>query len=142
MVFPQQQERRMGHQPAVVLLGNSLLMDGVAISLANTQMDNVIRADPAVADTRAYLQSLQPDLIILELSDHRIDTALSLLKEHPDIILIGLNEDSSRVSVLKTQECTIYTMQDLQEVLQEVLRWKPRLFKGGGHTEYQKKLDV
>ena len=132
----------MGHQPAVVLLGNSLLMDGVAISLANTQMDNVIRADPAVADTRAYLQSLQPDLIILELSDHRIDTALSLLKEHPDIILIGLNEDSSRVSVLKTQECTIYTMQDLQEVLQEVLRWKPRLFKGGEHTEYQKKLDV
>ena len=132
----------MGHQPAVVLLGNSLLMDGVAISLANTQMDNVIRADPAVADTRAYLQSLQPDLIILELGDHRTDTALSLLKENPDIILIGLNEDSSRVSVLKTQECTIDTMQDLQEVLQELLHWKPRLFKGGGYIEYHKKLDA
>ena len=132
----------MGHQPAVVLLGNSLLMDGVAISLANTQMDNVIRADPAVADTRAHLQSLQPDLIILELGDQRTDTALSLLKEHPEIILIGLNEDSSRVSVLKTQECTIDTMQDLQEVLQELLHWKPRLLKGGGHTDYQKKVDV
>ena len=125
----------MGHQPAVVLLGNSLLMDGVAISLANTHMDNVIRADPAIANTRAYLQSLQPDLIILELGDHRTDTALSLLKENPDIILIGLNEDSSRVSVLKTQECTIDTMQDLQEVLQEVLHRKSRLFEGGGYTE-------
>ena len=132
----------MGYQPLVVVLGDSLLMDGVAIGLAKTQINNIIRADPNLTDTRPYLQSLQPDLIILELNDPRIEPALHMLKVNPDISLLGINESRSRALILKTQEYTINTMQDFNELLQQVLHQKSRLFKGDGFTEYQTKPEA
>jgi ribonuclease PH len=117
-------------------------MDGVAISLADTLMGNIIRVDPISADTEACLQSIHPDLVILELSDPRADMMFSMLKTTPDILFLGLNEDCSRVIVLKTLEHTIYTMQDLQEILQSMLHWQPQLLEGGEHIRYQKNLDI
>jgi hypothetical protein len=132
----------MGYQPLVVVLGGSLLVDGVAIGLEKAQINNIIRVDPNIADTRPYLQSLQPDLIILELNDPRIESTLHLLKANPDISLLGINDSHSRALVLKTQEYTINTMQDFHELLQQVLHQKSRLFKGGGFTEYQTKPEA
>ena len=111
----------MDHQPVVVVLGHSLLIDGVATSLADKSTNNIIQADPDIADTKPCIQSLNPDLIILEMNDPRIDTMFSLLKANPAISLLGLNEGHSRALIIKPQECTLYTMQDFHAALQKAL---------------------
>jgi hypothetical protein len=71
----------MEQRPLVVLLGESLLMDGVAVSLAGKGMLGTIRMDSDVVDIRECLETLQPDLVIFELDTPQSSHVLSLLRE-------------------------------------------------------------
>jgi hypothetical protein len=132
----------MEHQPRIVVIGHSLLMEGVAVSLANTPMGNIIWADPVATDTEGYLQALQPDLVILELCDPRTARMLSLLKTNPNVLFLGLNENCNQAFLLKSHECAVHTIQDLLEILHKALGWKFRLLEGGEHSKSVREFDV
>jgi hypothetical protein len=108
----------MQPRPLVVLLGDSLLMDGIAVSLAGRKMPGTIRMDSDVLDIRENLKTLQPDLVIFELGAPQSPAILSLLKEQPGIHLMGLDPACSRVIVLNSQQHPTPTMNELYQVVQ------------------------
>jgi hypothetical protein len=124
----------MEKQPLVVLLGESLLMDGLAVSLAGRQTLGMLRIDTNVVENKGCLESLKPDLVLFELDHPWAPDILSLLSEQPGIWLIGLHLSSNRVIVLNSQQYVTPTMNELCQVVQAEAREKARLSSGGEFT--------
>jgi hypothetical protein len=102
----------------VVLLGDSILMDGIAISLAGNQLLDMTRLDAHAIDVRQRLHSLKPDLVIFELDVSRLPCIPSLLLEQPGILLIGLDLACSRAIVLNSHQHPTSTLNELCRVVQ------------------------
>jgi hypothetical protein len=128
----------MEKRPLVVLLGGSLLMDGVAVSLAAPQLWKVIRLDIDALDIGECIgecmESLDPDLIVFELDSPWSSSILSLIKDQPDVLLIGLDLSRSRAIVLDSHQHLTQTMSDLCQVVQSEANEKARSSKGGAIT--------
>jgi hypothetical protein len=114
----------MEDRPLVVLLGKSLLMDGVAVSLTGEQMQRMVRMDVECNDIRERLKSLEPDLIVFELDNPKTQSIISLLKDRPDLLLIGLDLDYCRAIVLNSHQHITQSMNELQHVVQTVANLK------------------
>ena len=66
----------MQKQPLIVLLGDSVLIDGVAAGLAGRQVPEMVRIATFNGDIAERLKALEPDLIVFELT--------SRIKKHWD----------------------------------------------------------
>ncbi|MBN1581990.1 MAG: hypothetical protein JXA89_14895 [Anaerolineae bacterium] len=125
----------MEKQPLVVLLGDSVLIDGVAAGLVGGQVPDMVRINTLTADIVERLKSLQPDLIVFELDAPRSSSIFALLREQPGILLLGLDLDYSQVLVLNSQQHITQTMSDLYQIVQTQANEQARLSKGGGSAE-------
>ena len=106
----------MEKQRQIVVLGNSLLMDSVATNLQQGLAQDVIRMD--VDD---YLESLKPELIILELDLSRPQTILSFLREKAGAMFLGIDLESSQVIVFDSQRYPIRNVDEFCELVQSKL---------------------
>lgn len=125
----------MEERPKVVLVGDSLLMEGVAAGLTSWRALAVIRLECDAVDIEECLRSLAPDVIIFELDSPPTPIILALLVERSQILLIGLDLASSRVIVLDSHSQVARTMNELYLVVQAKAGQKACLSKGGGLTE-------
>ena len=125
----------MEERPKVVPVGDSLLIEGVAASLASWRTLAVIRLECNAVDIEECLRSHRPDVIIFELDSPPSPIVLSLLIKWSQILLIGLDLDSSRVIVLDSHPQVARTMNELYLVVQAEAGQKACLSKGGGLTE-------
>lgn len=124
----------MNERPQVVLLGDSLLIDGVAVGLEGRQVSGVVRMDTAITNIKERLKSLRPELVVFELDTPRSPAILSLLKEQPGTLLLGLDLTCSQVIVLNSNQRSTLTMQEFCQLVQtEVGQNAAR--KGGRSTE-------
>lgn len=108
----------MPKQPLIVLIGDSLLMEGVAFSLASRPQLFVLKLEPALIQVKDCLRCLEPDLVIFETGAPWTDSLMSVLKEQTGIRLAGLDLDTCRVVVLAGHEYFTETMQDLLQLIQ------------------------
>ena len=108
----------MKQRPLVVLLGESLLMDGVAASLAGKEMLGTVQMGSDGKDIQEHLETLQPDLVIFELGTPTSTAILPLLSQQPGIQLMGLDPACSRVIMLNSQQHPTPTMHELYQVVQ------------------------
>lgn len=106
----------MEKQRQIVVLGNSLLMDSVATNLQQGLAQDVIRMD--VDD---YLESLKPELIILELDLSRPQTILSFLREKAGAMFLGIDLESSQVIIFDSQRYPIRNVDEFRELVQSKL---------------------
>lgn len=102
----------------VVLLGHSLLLDGVAATLTGRPRLHLIRISADSDDPARLLRPYQPDLVIFEWDPARIHNFLVLLEEHPNLLLVGLHPEHSRLVVFGRQQ-PLATMQDLIAMLDD-----------------------
>ncbi len=114
----------MGNRCRVLFCGNSLFMAGLVASLKGREEFEVVRlkGDPSAACVR--LQELHPHAIILDLNSTHAGFALSVLKEHPGIPVIGLDSACNAVTVLSSQKHITPTASALVEVLQREMKLK------------------
>ena len=106
----------------------------VAISLAGNQLLEMTRLDVHAIDVRQRLFTLKPDLVIFELDTPHLPCILSLLREQPGILLIGLDLACSRAIVLNSHQYLTPTLSELCRVVQTEAGQKACLSKGGGLT--------
>lgn len=106
-------------RPRVVLLGESLLMDGVAEGLARCDGMVIVRMDSTRMDLQSQVKTLSPDIIVFELGVSWSYSILSLISEMPGTLLLGLDIERNRVIVLNSHEHMPRTMKELHSVLQE-----------------------
>jgi hypothetical protein len=124
----------MDERPLVALLGDSLLMDGVEAGLANKRALGIVRLDTSIADIGERLKSLNPELIVFELDTPRSTAVLSLLREQPGTLLLGLDLACSQVIVLNSNRYPTRTMKELCQLAQTEVSYRARLRKGGAAT--------
>jgi hypothetical protein len=108
----------MSKQPLVVLLGDSVLIDGVAVSLGGSQVLSVARINTLTSNIDECFESLKPDLVVFELDSPYSPLVFSLLREQPGLRLVGLDLACSRVIVLNSRQHTACTMSELAHVVQ------------------------
>jgi len=102
---------------SLVVLLASVLMDGIAVSLAGNQLLEITCLDADAIDVRQRLHTLKPDLVIFELDTPRLPCILSLLCEQPGILLIGLDLACSRAIVLNSHQHLTPTLNELCRVV-------------------------
>ena len=111
----------MQNRPLVVLLGNSLLMDGVALSLSSGQKLGVVRMDAGADGIREQLKLLEPDLIVFELDAPCSPKIMSLIKNRPSTLLLGLDLDCCRAIVLNSSQHPTHSMDELLRVVEDAI---------------------
>ena len=116
----------MEKQTVVVFLGDSVLMEGVAVSLVHNESIISIRVDPATANLIECLRSIAPDLIIFELGTLWSSTILSLLSEQPGLQLLGLDIDCSRVIIMNSYQRYTKSIEELSQLFQDEVSAAPR----------------
>lgn len=116
----------MEKKSVVVFLGDSLLMDGIAASLAKDEAFKSIRWDPAGAKLDAFLQSTMPDLIFFELDSSWSSAIFALLSKRPGLMLLGLDLNCSRVIVMNSHQRYTKSIAELSKFLQDEVHTEPR----------------
>jgi DNA-binding NarL/FixJ family response regulator len=108
----------MENRPLVVVLGDSLLMEGVTVSLADCSQLSLFSVDSNDVDIWQRVNSLDPDVVVFELEIPHSPLILSLLKERPGILLVGLDLECNRVIVLNSRQHSTQTMHDLYQIVE------------------------
>ena len=107
----------MGDQPVAAVLGDSLLMEGVAMSLLRYPQLSLNHLDSSSVNTWQQVNTLSPAIVVLELELSQSPLVISLLKDKPGILLIGLDLECSRVIVLNSRHQAMHTIHDLYRLI-------------------------
>ena len=94
----------MTHKTRVIVCGNSLYMASLA---ANLQANPDVEVSRIAANTAALtrgLDELAPAVVALDLGEMPGDLAFSLLRDRPELILVGVDPASDRMLVLSGRQ--------------------------------------
>jgi hypothetical protein len=125
--------------PNVVLLGGSVLMEGVASYLVNESTIQVIQHEDMTHFDSAELCALRPDIIIFERESLPAGGLIHLMGCCPEVPWVALELNCSQVSVMNNRKYATQTMKDLLSIIQEVIPSAEGI-KGGKWTEPLKKV--
>ncbi len=106
--------------PVIWIIGNSVLMDGIAACLDDRRIPNLIRWEALDADLDINLHASQPNLILFELDTPGSYMLLDLLREQPGIHLLGIDQNCHQVLVLNSFIRKTRTMTDLHQIVDEI----------------------
>jgi hypothetical protein len=99
-------------------LGDSVLIDGVALSLEKIKSTRVIRLQTPGTEIRERLVHLKPDLVVFELDSPYAPSIMSLLCDPAATTLIGLDLTCSRTIVVNSYPHTTHNMDELAQLIQ------------------------
>lgn len=103
-------------QLVVALHGRSLMLAGLGRRLARQPHLRVVAVDgPSVCDA---LGPLVPDVLIVDLGAVPIESALGLLHERPDLLLVGLEASGARLLVLSGEQARSVGADDLVALIE------------------------
>jgi hypothetical protein len=103
-------------QLLVALYGRSLMLTGVARLLARHAHLDVVQIDGrSAADA---LGSLLPDALIVDLGSVPIESALALLRDRPDLLLVGLEATGAHLLVLSGERSRAISTRDLVDLIE------------------------
>ena len=109
----------MPRQQRVLLIGDSILIDGIAASLKSNQRLHVLQVDPDITAVEDCIGAFAPGLILFDANELQADSVVCLLKEHPGIHLVGLDTMASRMLVLSSYQRVAPSMRDLLQVVED-----------------------
>ena len=125
--------------PNVVLLGGSVLMEGVASYLVNETTIQMIQHEDMTHFDIADLCALRPDIIIFELESLSAGELIHLMGSCPEVPWVALELNCSQVSVMNSRKYVTQSMKDLLSIIQEVTPDMEGI-KGGKWAEPSKKV--
>jgi len=102
----------------VLLYGQSLLLSGVAASLAECPGLQVARA-ATWAEAGQRLAEGVPDVLIFDLTNSNESHILPLLLKNPGLLLIGLDPECNRAVLLSGQQARSLTLNQIREIVTE-----------------------
>lgn len=102
----------------VVLYGSNLVMSTIGASLQQKpefQVQEIKGSIPAMLDK---LKAAPPDVILFDLVEPQPQFAIPLLRNHPRIMLIGVDLSSHKMLVLSGEQSRLLTVDDLVQVIE------------------------
>ena len=109
----------MEKRTQVVVYGSSLNLATVAASLNADQGLEVICVDPNSPAIRQYLRELNPAAIVFDLNDPPQSMEAILLRERPEVLLIGVDPTNDEILILSSRPQQAHSASDLISVILE-----------------------
>ena len=100
----------------VLLYGRSLILEAVGTSLQPYLHLEIISLSPPLP-TAHELGALTPHVIIFDVDAAHPELAISLLKECPSLLLIGIDPDSDQMFLWSGQTSRVLTTDDLVQMI-------------------------
>ncbi len=107
----------MSNLKRIVLYGNSLALTTIGANLQERADVEVVRVDSRTPDAADRLTALQPAAVFFDLRGARPEFAITLLNEHPQVVLIGVELESAKMLLLSGRRERALDLQDLSHVL-------------------------
>ena len=104
----------------VLIIGNTVLMDGVEACLQELQMGNLVHWNAISAEFEKDLKVCHPKLIIFERDAPSANILLNLLKDNPGTYLLGVDCQCQHVLIMNSFQIQIRSMGDLQRIIQDI----------------------
>ncbi len=95
----------------VALYGRSLILASVGKRLEQDHRLRVVTLDPAAPEPA--LRGLGPDVLLVDLGTIDVASAVALLGDRPDMLLVGLEASGARLLVLSGRQASALTTRDL-----------------------------
>jgi len=103
----------------VLLYGRSLLLSGLAASLAERPGRKVARAATwAEANRRLAPPAGVPDTLIFDLTDANESHILPLLLTNPGLLMIGLDAECNQAVLVSGQEARSLSLNRIREIVE------------------------
>lgn len=90
--------------PCVILYGNSVFLAGISADLRRQARLEVLTMEPGCPDLAGIIRARRPAAVLFDLSAAQPDCALSLLRDRPDLTLIGVDPSSDTLLVLSGRQ--------------------------------------
>jgi hypothetical protein len=119
----------MSVDPHVLLLGNSVFMDGVAESLLAHRKSIVTRVNADIYDVDEYLLSIKPDLIIYELNRNGAAPVFTLLNENSEVSHLAIDLTHKLVFFYHCKCEPSGSMQELCDFVSDEIAFKNQIKK-------------
>lgn len=103
----------------VLVCGHTLFIAGLVASLKVLPGLDVQHVEGHTDRLQEKLSAWQPEVLVLELDALQHYLPLSMLKDYPRLILVGLDAESDRLLVLTGQSARPLTIDELLQVIQE-----------------------
>ncbi len=117
----------------VVLYGDSVVLSGVGKSLERYPRLEVLSLDASLSTTPDQLDALSPSVVVLDLDVVKTEFAFALLHDHPNLLLIGLDQRGDRLIVLSGHQARALCTDDLVRLIESRTG-----FPDGNHAEEAK----
>jgi hypothetical protein len=101
----------------VVLYGKSLVVSTIGASLQACADLELVHIDAPLASLAQRLGTLEPVAVLFDLAAAQSDFAVALLRERPELILIGVDPASDRVLVLSGRQEQPVSAADLARLI-------------------------
>lgn len=102
----------------VLLCGKTLLFSGLQATLDGTPGVDFLTVDPLPEHIREAILEWQPEILILESALLQTDFSLSLMKDFPQLKLVGVNLEENHLLVFSSQFSSKPTISDLLQVIE------------------------
>lgn len=106
--------------PVVLIIGDTVLMEGVDTCLRELHMANLVHWNAISAGFEKELKECHPRLIIFERDAPSAGILLNLLKDNPGTHLLGIDYKGHHVTVMNSFQFQTRSMSDLQRIVQDI----------------------
>jgi len=100
----------------VILYGKSVILGSVGASLRDVPGLEVVPLAPPLPEGKE-LDALAPDAILFDLEAAYPDAALSLLRQRPDLLLLGVDPTSDELVIVSSRQRRAVAVADLLRVI-------------------------
>jgi hypothetical protein len=107
----------MNGQTRLVIYGSSLNMAGIAASIKADPSLEVICLNPHAPGARQSLVDLNPAVIAFDLNETNPDLDITLLRDRPGLLLVGVDIYSDKLLVLSSHSSQAHCMADLINII-------------------------
>jgi hypothetical protein len=101
----------------LVLYGAALSVSAIGAGLAARLGWDVVPLDSASPAATEHMRRLHPDVVLFDVAAARPDTAISLLAESPNLLLIGVDLANHQALVLSGEQPRLFTTDDLVRLI-------------------------
>ena len=90
----------MAETVRVVMYGNSIFLAGVGARLRRYSELEVLTVEPERAGAAACMRRLHPAAILIDLAAAQVGSALALLRDRPELVVLAIDPSSEKVLLL------------------------------------------
>ncbi len=108
----------------ILLYGNSMILGTLGASLVHCPQFEVTTLTPAQEQDQE-LAALSPDVILFDLEASHPEAAFSLLKSHPNLLLIGISPDTNLIKMWAGRQMQELSTAGLLEIINGQLKDSP-----------------